>query len=461
MRSARESDASKSGHQPSTPDPRAIFIAQSALAAVSFLVLLFSPVMQMSDSVYSMLTAESIVEHGTPDLSAYKIPRFRPQLPALTIASDFGNAYQLGLINGKVLYYFPHGSSILSVPFVAIMKIFAVSPAAPDGTFSLHGELIIQKTLSAFLMAMLAVIFLRTALLTLNLRWSMVIAAGATFGTQIWSTASRGMWSHTWEIFLAGWVVYLLLRAEQRMAPVHPAALAISLALMYFVRPTAAVPIVFVTLYLLCVHRRDFIAYAIAGAICAALFAAYSLAVFGTVIPGYYLASRLSLSTLWVGLPGNLISPSRGLFVYVPAAGFVLYLVARHWNRVQHKALAILALAIVAGLTLVASSYPVWWGGRCYGARLLTDAVPWFVLLAALGCAAIPAERRAPARNPALIVGAGLLLISVAMNARGALSWSTEEWNKIEPVDKRVLDWSDPQFIAGLIPGHPRGSISH
>ncbi len=66
--------------------------------------------------------------------------------------------------------------------------------------------------IAALLMASLVIIFFRTALLLLDWRWSAAIAIGAGFGTQMWSTASRGMWSHTWEMTLSGLVIYLLLR---------------------------------------------------------------------------------------------------------------------------------------------------------------------------------------------------------------------------------------------------------
>jgi hypothetical protein len=454
-------DDASIARDPSAANLRTVFIAQCALATVAFLIFFYSPVIWISDSIYSMLTAQSIIEYGTPDLSAYTIPKFRPAIPAGMLAADRDNAYQLGIINGKVLYFYAHGTSILSVPFVGAMKIFGVSPATSDHVFYFGGEVLIQKLLAAALMAILACIFFRTALLMLNLRWSLVVAIGAAFGTQVWSTASSSMWSHTWEIFLAGCVVYLMLRAErrgQKRAPLSFAAVAVLLGLMFFVRPTGAVLIACVTIYVLCARRGDFIPYAIAGAVCLALYAGYTKTVFGSVIPDYY-REPLAFSTLGIGLERNLISPSRGLFVYVPAAAFVLYLVARHWKNLQHKPLAIMALATIGGLLIVVSSWWLWWAGICYGPRLLTDAIPWFVLLAILGCAAIPPERRSLVSNPALAIGALLLAISIAMNARGALARETAQWALMGPIEVHALEWSDPQFLAGLVPGHPRQAI--
>jgi hypothetical protein len=101
-----------------------------------------------------------------------------------------------------------------------------------------------------------------------------------------------------------------------------------------------------------------------------------------------------------------------------------------------------------------------WWGGHSYGPRLLTELVPWLALLGILGVAAMLAAAEPPAgrglrrrRSVELAVGAALLVLSVAIHARGALSWDTVLWNYY-PVDvdrrpARLWDWSEPQMLAG------------
>lgn len=77
--------------------------------------------------------------------------------------------------------------------------------------------------------------------------------------------------------------------------------------------------------------------------------------------------------------------------------------------------------------------------------------VPRFVLLAILALAAIPAAQR-NLRNPAISVGAALLVISVVINAHGAFSSATLDWNFTQrPLPAAMLDWSRPQFLAGWI----------
>ena len=410
-------------------DRARLFWMEAALGLFAFAV---SPVIQMTDSNYSMLTAESLLYHHTFDLNSYKIPNFRPALPFDTIEGH--NAYQLQVTNGhKVLYFFPLGTPILSLPAVALLNVLGIR-AGPDGRYYPFGEIMIEKLLAAFLMAVLACVFFRTA--------------------------SRGMWSHTWEILLGGIVACMLLSSEENGAPLRPVVLATLLSWMFFVRPTGAVPIFFVTLYVVFFHRRAFAAYALTGALWLALFIWIWVRTYGTPLPAYFAPERNTLSVRWIGLASNLISPSRGLFVYVPAIAFVFYLTARYWRAIPHRRLAVTCLAIIGALTFVFATFPTWWAGQCYGSRFFTDAIPWFFLLAVLACAAIPEDRRTIGSNPALAVGAVLLVLSVAINGRGALSWATHDWNGIRPVRTRIFDWSQPQFLAGWVRAHPDGELS-
>src|SRR5271166_790534 len=96
---------------------RAVRLTQLALWVGMFAIFFASPVLQMNDSQYSMLSAESILHNHTPDLSSYSIKNYEADLPFNTIAGK--HAYQLTRTNGRLLYGFPHGTSFLSLPFVA------------------------------------------------------------------------------------------------------------------------------------------------------------------------------------------------------------------------------------------------------------------------------------------------------------------------------------------------------
>jgi len=224
---------------------------------------------------------------------------------------------------------------------------------------------------------------------------------------------------------------------------------------MYLVRPTGAIAVLCVTIFVFAFWRSDIVAYSLTGLLWLAGFVTYSWFAFGKLIPDYYLDSRTDFRNL-KHLPAILFSPSRGLFVFVPAFAFVLYLLYRHRKTLKYRRLAALALSMVILQILMVSLWPVWWGGYSYGPRLLADALPWMALLAIFGLAARAADTVSvsPARAE-IAIALLLLALGVAINGRGALSFATNDWNPVYDIDKhpeRLNEWSHPQFMAGIIP---------
>jgi hypothetical protein len=72
---------------------------------------------------------------------------------------------------------------------------------------------------------------------------------------------------------------------------------------------------------------------------------------------------------------------------------------------------------------LLVSSHAPWWGGYGYGARLMTEVVPWLVLLGTLGWAAVPETER-PRRRIGAALAAALVGVGIVLNGIGAISRS-------------------------------------
>ena len=429
------------------------------LFLISFTIFLFSPVVEITDSRYTALLSECLLYHHTPALDVYSVPK--PRLPGWGLGPQDVDVYELQYgRGGSITYFCPHGSSVLSMPLVAIVNAFGISAATPAGKFSLYGEILIERLVASILMAVLTCVFFHSASLMLPVTWSCVAALGAALGSQIWSTASRGLWNHTWLVLLVGLVVDSLLTSERRHTQLHPIWIGTLLAWGYFVRPTASPAILATTIYLLVTHRDCFFAYAATGAAWAAAFVGYWLWAFGTWIPLYYspsyYPSRMDfhdLGKIGTGLQGLLISPSRGLFVYSPVVIFGLYLAVRYWRHVERRGLALLALAVVVThVGLISGNF--WWdGGYCYGPRYLTEIIPWFVLLTILGLDAMRRAQIGSHHRMEIAAGFFLLAISVAINGRGAWSFAGLDWNLSRAFVHRsaLFDWRYPPFMAGLI----------
>jgi len=440
--------------RPKVGDPGSSRVNRSAIEVILFLsafaIFVIFGLHGMTDAKYSMLVSENLLRHHSVAIQDGTIPRMQPS--ANPEYKTNGYPYQMELNRGRVLYAYPIGSSVLSLPFVALMNAFGISALDAEGHYDEAGEQIIQEALAAVLMAALTIVFFRTALLLLPLSWSAVLAVGGVYSTQIWSTASRVLWSHTWEIFLLSVAAYILLGAEERQVRGRPVILATVLAWAYFVRPTSSIPIAAISAYLLIFRRGEFIALARTGAVWLFLFMVYSWKVSGQPLPSYYLFHLSSRHVLEAVL-GNLISPSRGLFVYVPASLFVLLLVAYYWRTLKHGSLAILSLGVIVVHTLVVSTDPNWWGGHCYGARLTIDVIPWFFLLAVLGSSSLRLEPRSRLKSSAMALGLFTLIVGAAINGHGALSNSANDWvngppDDVDRMPARVWDWSHPQFLS-------------
>ena len=318
--------------------------------------------------------------------------------------------------------------------------------------------------------SLFTVVVHRMAATRLPAGWAVVVALVTGLGTQVWSTASRALWSHTWGILLLGVALLFVVGAQPiaRRPALSAAVLGTLLAWMFFVRPTFALSAVGIVAYLLVRCReRAFRTGAVAG-LWLLGFLAVSVRTFGSLVPMYYDPGRLAFGTTthWVALAGNLVSPARGLVVFVPAVLVVAYLLVRHRRTLSNPALVVTALACTASHWFVVSAFPHWPGGASFGPRLMTDVLPWIALLAVLGLEARRAAvASAPVSRPGWPARAGWAAsaaacsLGIVIDGAGATSIESYLWNAT-PVDigrkpERLWDWTDPQALAFL-----RGTVS-
>jgi hypothetical protein len=427
-----------------------------AVFVLSFVVFLASPVRGLSDSRYSLVVSESLLRRGTFTLDAvFAAPAARsPHTGAIRSALSL----QLTYAGGHVYYWYPPGTSLLSLPFVVALNALGLSVTDSQGMYAEADEDAMQFLIACLLMASFAAISYASALQILPPSWSAMIALGAALGTQVWSTASRTLWSHTWEVFLLGVVVYLLVRRETGSGRLGPVTLATLAAWLFFVRPTGALPVLGLTAYVAWSEdSRFWLRYLTTGLAWLGAFVAYSWLHFGTLFPSYFgLAQDLNFNVWLGGLAGTLLSPSRGLLVYVPAFAFVGCLLIRYCKLLPMRPLVWLSLAMITGHVAMVSAWRSWWGGYCYGARLTTCLVPWFVVLGIAGAAARKAARvggmRIRLRRLEGVVGGLLLFVSLVANGIGAISdkallWNTQPFS-VDERPSRLWEWDHAQFLS-------------
>jgi hypothetical protein len=423
---------------------RAAVLVPVTLFAASFTVFLWSPNHQMTDSAYALLTTENLIRHGDLDLARYRLD----QGP--------GSNYRLAHVGERTFYFFPVASSVLSVPFLAFERLLARPIVKPTGAYAIKAEEAAEAQLAGLLMAAFTVIVFLTARLLLPVGPSLLVALVVAFGTQVYSTASRTLWSDSWALVLVGSAVYLLLRSAVRGDDRRLVWLATLESWAYLVRPTNGIALVGTGIFLLSVERRGSWKFFVTVGLWLVAFVADSLRRFGTPLPAYFHGRLGPFSG--EALAGALLSPSRGLLVCVPATLAIILIAVRHRTTLRFVPLVRLAIGVCLLHLLAISAFDEWWGGHAFGARLCTGMVPWLALLAILSVAAARREAQ-PATRPAgtvLVTGLALLLcgLSVVINAAGAISARTVRWN-VSPVNvdlapERLWSWRRAQVLAAF-----------
>lgn len=134
-------------------------------------------------------------------------------------------------------------------------------------------------------------------------------------------------------------------------------------------------------------HGRAMLAWATPVALSSLFLLTYNAARFGSPwISGYLPQERFSGNWLQ-GVVGLLVSPGRGLLLYVPVLWFALLGWRRLW--IEHRRDAVLWAAVAGLYVLLYGKWFMWHGGYAWGPRFLVPVVP----LLFLGLAPWLAER--------------------------------------------------------------------
>lgn len=434
---------------------RSVWLQAIGVFLIAACVYWVSPVRDPGDSRYSLLLSESLLRGNGFTLDRYLV---LPLDPAVYPNIDYdGLPYQIVRVQGHLYNLYPPGNSLLSAPLVALLNRLGISALRGETRYDFRAERFMEGLLASLVTGASVAVWYLLARLFVSARLGVLLALALALGSAAYSTASRVLWSHTWEVLLLSVAVYLLARLELGRGAAHPIILATLLAWAYFSRPLSIIPLACVGLYLVLCHRPLAWRYAAAAALWLGLFVAFSLWLYGSVLPPYYREGNFEPGVLPNALAANLVSPARGLLLFTPSLLFVAYALIRYRSTAPARSLAVLASAVIGFHLVAVSCYGIWWAGSSYGPRFTTDLLPWFALLGSVALASVARAHAVRPNRPAqrLEVGAGLLLVaaSILMHAPGALSTAAQRWNADVDVDEHpemVWDWSRPQFLAGV-----------
>ena len=348
-----------------------------------------------------------------------------------------GHWYSIYPITGPALatpLYLP----VVFVPWIA---------KQPPGTMIAIARVVEKVTSVAFAAgAAIALLFLLRRLT--SERWAWILTLVFALGTGSWSTSSQAMWQHTFGQLAIIGCLYAIERwsasaSELRWYWIAGAFAGLALA----IRPTnlALLPALALALWFQAARPMQYLRVFALPALSAVVITAYNFAVFRQLTGGY--SGRLGRRFL-EGLPGILLSPGRGLLIYTP---IVIFACAVFFPRARQSRHQHLPVVIAAGVFCVLhigiiAAWPNWWGGYCWGPRLLTEVYAPVIVLIAAGLPAISGK----AWQWAFAVTA---VYCVFIQALGVYCYPKGHWDHL-PVSvdglahyERLWNWADNPIV--------------
>lgn len=416
-----------------------------------------SRVTQSCDSMWSVHLGLSMMREGNTDLDEYRD----------VVLS--GPRYLYAVINGHVYSSYPIGTPLLAAPLVYVIDeevrlLCRASPKAEVYIRSLYRDPVervdaaslhrwVEVLVASLIVALTTVLVYCVGRQFLHPSLSLLLACVFAFCTPAWSTASRALWQHGPSMLMLSAALLILLQARQKPCLVQYASL--PLAYSFVVRPTNALSIVGLSLFVAIRHRRYLLQYLAWSLVVVVPFVWYNLWLYHAMLPPYFSPEKVGATAhLIEGLAGNLVSPARGLFVFCPVLAFSVWGMVLSLRSREDHLLGLLLVGVVVSHWLVISSFPDWHAGHSFGPRYFTDVMPFLVYFL------IPvvvwfSETRSALRSWLLSLFVLLAVVSLLVNLSGAMNKATYRWNSV-PTDidkspRRLWDWTDLQFLRGIV----------
>ena len=336
-----------------------------------------------NDPKLNLLVSQALVDYGTSALNAYQNDTIFDQTFQWYVNMD-----DIIEVDGNYFHYFPIGPSLLAAPFVAVARQFDMDMRTEDNAT-------LQRVLAAYSCVIVFLLLVGIGRMYTTPLAATIISFTAVTGSTLISTLATGLWSLNFTAILLAAALLIVVQNEERPLSAESSKLdqfaesASSLLLgallfMAFINRASAVALIIpLALYMLWRNWRYAVPALFTAAGLLAIFLVWSNEGLGSWLPIYYSTARLSVERIpiWIGLYGNLLSPSRGIFVFSPFWLLILPGLIIFWSRIKRQPLVFVCLIwFVLHLVLV-SRAAKWWGGWSYGPRLLTDVALALVIL--------------------------------------------------------------------------------
>lgn len=386
------------------------------------------------------------VENALPGCQEYVVPPEPELLDRWKYICKKGRPYYVREVPGQPGLYstYPAGMEVFAWPGVLIASALGAD------LMNDHVHLKIEKYSAAALAGCSLALFFLIALHFGSLSGAFAVTWLMATGSVFTSTLGMLLWQQGGIVF---WMLLALLvevRTEGR--PGWKALLLQSLACGWILacRPSA---VTFLVPFGLWVMARDWRRGLLLPALAVLCYLPWGL-MYWSIYRTPFGPSMGFLEEQWtVGrfIPDVLFSPGRGLFVFQPWLIFLLLRLspAARAGETKLPGRSLFALGMVTLHVLLIASWPCWWGGSCYGSRLIAEVVPVLALFLVHPVGWLLTRREG------WVAVAAVGLIGFAFHIP-CLYYDGWLWNA-SPISAdanpwRLWDWAHPPFLYGLVP---------
>jgi hypothetical protein len=354
---------------------------------------------------------------------------------------------------GHLMSIYPIMTTLVVTPLYILPAWWLSRQSPPLYPYS-HVFAVIVNTmekLSASLIAAMSGALLFLALRKIASRnISLVVALIYGLASNTWAISSQALWRHGLTELSFAFLLWALFSVPD--SPRAPFWAGLALAVATANKPLEAILIVPFFLYFARGQRKNLLLFLTPLAVLGSLVLAYNLHFFAKLLGGYPLptlaakgASHLPLlARVVVGLAGTLVSPSRGLLVYMPWTAFAFWGAARLWKEKSPGWSRPLIVALAA-IWVVQVGAQDWWGGWCFGPRYLTDLLPFFAWFL------VPVWGSIRARPVLRVVFVATVAIALWVQVVGVFYYPEGNWDgwpvNVSFKTRRCWDWSDTQVL--------------
>ncbi len=411
--------------------PEKVFLTLASLAL--FVISYFAVNRNVdSDPRLTLVVSQAFLDTGQVSLDIYR--------EAQILGRSFAEHRAAGLIfkiGDHYFPYFPAGPSLLAAPFVWLARLAGADMLTED-------NYTLQMILAGLSVIAVYLILYRITRYYLDAGPGLLIATVSVFGSTLFSTLGSAFWTLNLTTLFICLALWMLVR-EEVVGRMRPCLFGLTLFLAYVSRPTAVTFIIPAMTYLLWRSRRYFLQSAAVALPLLALYLGWSRITYGSFLPAYYAPSRLQVprNPALIPLLGNLISPSRGVFVYSPFLVLVLAGLITGWRQVRRQPLLWMCAGWIGLHMALLARFGTWWGGSSFGPRLMTDLFPAFVLLSVYAWRANIPTMSPRARRLAVGAYATLGALAALLHAgQGMYHLASASWNLMVSPDP-AAGWGD------------------